>query len=222
MDTEVEQFLKGIPQNGWILDIGGCWGWHWRKISNQRPDITVVIVDLIRENLVHAQKILIEGISKERVFLVHGNACSLQFDAQTFDGVWSVQTTQHIPDYNTVCSEVYRVLKSKGVYWDYGLNNAAVIRIIYKLFQKNYHIIGKVAGSYFLRRVNKEVLDCVEQAFNNDVDIRYTELLFTPDFKCYLGGTENSILGRLDSYLSGKSILGKLTARQCSIHVKKE
>ena len=188
---------------------------------DQRPDLTIVILDLIRENLVHAQKILIEGISKERVFLVHGNACSLQFDAQTFDGVWSVQTTQHIPDYNTVCSEIYRVLKSKGVYWDYGLNNAAVIRVIYKLFQRNYHVIGKVAGAFFLRRINKEVLDCVEQVFNHSVNVRYSELLFTPDLGYRLGASENSMLGHLDSYLSGKSIVGKLIARQCSFHVKK-
>ena len=80
MDSEVEKFIQVMPKGGIVLDNGGCWGWHWRKIIDQRPDLTIVILDLIRENLVHAQKILIEGISKERVFLVHGNACSLQFD----------------------------------------------------------------------------------------------------------------------------------------------
>ena len=47
MDREIEKFLNQIPNGGVVLDIGGCWGWHWRKISTQRPDITVVIVDLI-------------------------------------------------------------------------------------------------------------------------------------------------------------------------------
>ena len=30
MDREVSAFVKGLPQNALILDVGGCWGWHWR------------------------------------------------------------------------------------------------------------------------------------------------------------------------------------------------
>ncbi|MBW1909674.1 MAG: methyltransferase domain-containing protein [Deltaproteobacteria bacterium] len=32
------------------------------------------------------------------IFLVHGDATSLVFNDNTFDGYWSVQTLQHIPD----------------------------------------------------------------------------------------------------------------------------
>ena len=58
MDAQVKLFLNQIPKNGVVLDIGGCWGWHWRNINKDRPDITIVIIDLIRENLLHAKKIL--------------------------------------------------------------------------------------------------------------------------------------------------------------------
>ena len=34
MDNEVKKFLNLIPKNGVILDIGGCWGWHWRNLNN--------------------------------------------------------------------------------------------------------------------------------------------------------------------------------------------
>ena len=47
MDYEVNKFIQNIPQNGNILDVGGCWGWHWRNIDKIRPDIKVTIIDLI-------------------------------------------------------------------------------------------------------------------------------------------------------------------------------
>ena len=45
MDKEIDLFIKNIPINGIILDVGGCWGWHWRRINDTRPDITVFILD---------------------------------------------------------------------------------------------------------------------------------------------------------------------------------
>ena len=68
MDREIEKFLSQIPNGGVVLDIGGCWGWHWRKTHIQRPDITVVIVDLVRENLFHAKEILKEQVKNKKVF----------------------------------------------------------------------------------------------------------------------------------------------------------
>ena len=29
MDWEVRRILKNLPKKAIILDIGGCWGWHW-------------------------------------------------------------------------------------------------------------------------------------------------------------------------------------------------
>ena len=50
MDREVNNLLLKLPKNSIICDIGGSWGWHWRKIAKQRPDIKVVIIDFIYEN----------------------------------------------------------------------------------------------------------------------------------------------------------------------------
>lgn len=33
MDKEVREFIKTIPVNGVICDVGGCWGWALRKLS---------------------------------------------------------------------------------------------------------------------------------------------------------------------------------------------
>ena len=58
MDVEVDQFLAQIPKGGVVLDVGGCWGWHWRRLASTRPDVGVVIVDFVRSNLTHAQQVL--------------------------------------------------------------------------------------------------------------------------------------------------------------------
>ena len=221
MDHQVQKFLNRIPQGGVILDVGGCWGWHWRSINNQRPDITIVIVDLIRENLLHAKEVLKDMISNNQVLLVHGNACSLEFEDETFDGIWSVQTTQHIPDFEIVCTEIFRILKRGGIYWDYGFNNAHLIRFFYKLFGKTYHLDGVIPGKFYLRRFNYSVIKAVNNIFHAQPYVQYSEVLFTPEFGLPIGGKENSILGNLDSLFTGKLILWRLVARQCSFHVQK-
>jgi len=221
MDREIEKFLSQIPNGGVVLDIGGCWGWHWRKTHIQRPDITIVIVDLVRENLFHAKEILKEQVKNKKVFLVHGNACSLEFEENTFDGVWSVQTTQHIPDFKSSCVEIYRVLKKKGIYWDYGENNASLIRLVYRLFRKTYHLDGVIDGRFFLRRMNDSVVRIVRETFHSEPVVGYSEILFTPDLGLPIGGKESSFLGNLDSNFTGKFFMLRFVARQCGFHVQK-
>lgn len=221
MDNEVENFIKLMPINSVILDIGGCWGWHWRYVISDRPDLTIVIVDLIRENLFHTHYVLKDGISNGNIILVHGNACSLNFSNDVFDGVWSVQTTQHIPNYKNVCTEIHRVLKPNGYYWDYSLNNAFLVRYLFQIFGKKYHLDGVVPNNFYLRRINQDVFSILNQVFGDIYNLRYSELLFTPEIKFPIGGREKSIIGFIDSKLSGKGILRKSIARQCSIHVKK-
>ena len=221
MDVEIKKFLKQIPFGGTVLDIGGCWGWHWRKIHKQRADIKLVIVDLVRENLIHAKSILKELTDNANLWLVHGNACSLSFDDKSFDGIWSVQTTQHIPDFDIVSSELFRVLKSGGIYWDYGLNNAPVVRFIYKLFGKTYHTEGSIDGKFYLRRVNESVINSVRDTFQTEPYVTYSEILFTPDLGLPIGGGEASIFGKFDSAITGSSPFCRWFARQCSFHIQK-
>ena len=58
MDYEVDVFLKKMPQGAVILDIGGCWGWHWRRIGKSRPDISILIIDFVKSNLTHALNVV--------------------------------------------------------------------------------------------------------------------------------------------------------------------
>src|SRR5512145_3194768 len=36
MDYEVDRYLAQMPKGALILDIGGCWGWHWRRLATTR------------------------------------------------------------------------------------------------------------------------------------------------------------------------------------------
>ena len=79
MDREVRLFLNSISKNGSIMDVGGCWGWHWRNIQDIRPDAKIYIVDFVRSNLFHAKNVLGDCIG-DNVFLVHGDATNLVFE----------------------------------------------------------------------------------------------------------------------------------------------
>ena len=58
MDREVTRFLATQRRDALLLDIGGCWGWHWRRIGETRRDVGVVVVDFVRGNLAHAKRVL--------------------------------------------------------------------------------------------------------------------------------------------------------------------
>ena len=82
-----------------------------------RPDVGVLIVDFVRSNLPHARNILGDLVGGQ-VALMHADATALPFAVdssfQDFDGVWTVQTFQHIPAYDKAVVEAYRVLKGGG------------------------------------------------------------------------------------------------------------
>ena len=103
MDTQVKNFLERMPKDYIILDIGGCWGWHWRKLESNPNGPIVVILDFVYENLLIARKVLGDLIESHNVFLVCADATSLPFEGELFDGVWSVQCLQHIQNSNLTC-----------------------------------------------------------------------------------------------------------------------
>ena len=225
MDYEIKRFLSLVPLDGVILDIGGCWGWHWRKLHQHRPDVSVVIVDFVRENFEHAKRLLGEAIGNQ-VVLIHADATHLPFQDSdktntSFDAIWSVQTFQHIPDFKMAVLEGFRVLNSGGLFCTYSLHRTPLIKFIYRLFGKRMHTDGEVVGVYFMNRASDTHREIISDVFEKQVVIdRYTECLFHPNLKFSFTGKENSLLGSIDVLLTD-SILSKWTARQRSFEVRK-
>ncbi len=170
MDHEVDRFLAAIPQGGLILDVGGCWGWHWRRLAQTRPDVGVLIVDFVRSNLPHARNVL-GGLVGHQVGLMHADATALPFTIDEnfagFDGIWTVQTLQHIPDFDKAVSEACRVLKSGGVFANYSLNVQPPIRWLRRLLGRAYLTKGWVEGAFWLagpRMIKKSPLQPLSPA----------------------------------------------------------
>ena len=206
MDHEVGRFLARMPQGALILDIGGCWGWHWRNLATTRPDVGVLIIDFVRANLTHAQRVM-GSLVGSQVALMHADATYLPFpDAETtllgFDGIWTVQVFQHIPDFAGACSEAHRVLKPCGSFVNYSLHNTPLNRMFYCLLGKTFHTEGMWKNSFYLTRANNNQRQVIADIFGGKVIDRYTECMFHPDLRFTLSGRINSLLGVLDSRLS--------------------
>ncbi len=225
MDHEVDRFLARMPQRALILDIGGCWGWHWRRLATTRPDVGVLIIDFVRANLLHAQRILGPLVGSQ-VALMHADATALPFpdaDASSpgFDGVWTVQVFQHIPDFARACREAHRVLKSGANFANYSLHTTPLNRTVYRLLRKTFHTDGMVKNVYHLTRTNDSQLRIVADIFGGAVTDRYSECLFHPDLKLTFTGCGGSWLGQLDARLSDVPWLGRWIARQRSFEATK-
>ena len=202
MDREVELFLAKIPFNGRILDVGGGYGWHWRNLPTLRPDIKVVILDFSKEMLAHALIILEDNI--DNIYLVEGDAKDLIFDEATFDGYWSVQALQHIPDFEKVIDEAYRSLKQGGIFSNYSLNKQSVVKIIYRMLGKKYRDEAGYSDRFYLARASNKQFDYVQKIFGDDAFKRFSEVIFEPGLKFTFPGKEGSLIGKLDSLLSAE------------------
>ena len=224
MDYEIDRFLARMPKGSLILDIGGCWGWHWRRLATTRPDIGVLIIDFVRSNLPHACNVLGDLVGNQ-VALMHADATALPFgdnpNFQGFDGVWTVQAFQHIPAYDKAVAEAYRVLKKGGLFANYSLNVQGHIRGIKHMLGKDYPIESWVDGNFWLARASIEQKRQVESIFQNAITERWSEILYSPELHFFSPGREGSWLGKLDAMLSNNIGFLRYFASQHSFHSQK-
>ena len=141
--------------------------------------------------------------------------------AEIFDGYWSVQTHQHIPDLRLALNEANRVLKNGGAFATYNLNIQPWHKFLCGLLRKPYIIEGLMNGQFFLRRATDNQVSLIDNLFKTKSSSRYSELFFQPPLKLLFPGKLNSLLGKVDAFLSGESIVHKFIARQRSFHTFK-
>jgi len=225
MDHEVDRFLSAMPQEALILDVGGCWGWHWRRLAQIRPDVGVLIVDFVRANLEHARKVL-GSLVETQIGLMRADATNLPFSSATaasagFDGIWTVQVFQSIPDFALACREAHRVLKPGGRFANYSLHITPLNRMIYRLLGKRFHTEGMVENALHLARANDGQRQSVAEIFGGEVVDRYTECLFHPDLRLTFTGRFGSSMGKLDAGMGDFPLLGRWIARQRSFEAVK-
>lgn len=190
-----------------------------------RPDVGVLIIDFVRANLINAQRLL-GSLVGTQIALMHADATQLPFpDAKDylhgFDGVWTVQVFQHIPDFSGACREAHRVLKPCGSFVNYSLHITPLNLMVYRLLKKNFYIEGMWKNSFHISRANNSQRQVIANIFGGEVIDRYTECLLHPDLKLTFSGRVDSLLGLLDARLGDLSCLGRWIARQRSFETIK-
>ena len=110
-DLEADMIAR-VPQNAQVLDVG-CGGGHLLElIAMRRPDLTLTGVDLSADQVRRARRRLRRFA--ERVTIEEGSALDLRFEANSFDGVFSMASIKHWPDQLQGLRECLRVLQPGG------------------------------------------------------------------------------------------------------------
>ena len=221
MKREIRRFVDSIPCGGVILDVGAGWGWQWIGISTYRPDLLVCMLDFSEQSLLTAKKVL-RNESPKSILYINGSAEDLKFEDESINGYWSVQTLQHVDDFNKAISEAYRVLIGGSPFASYSLNIQPIIRFLYKKLGRRYVIDGEYAEGINLSRASSHQLAFIKHVFGPQVYARFTEVLFSPEVFFKFPGRHNSVVGKIDNLLSGNSMLARSFARQCSFHAVKK
>ena len=220
MKREIRRFVDSIPCGGVILDVGAGWGWQWIGMSAYRPDLLVCMLDFSEQSLQTARKVL-RNESPESILYINGSATDLKFKTESINGYWSVQTLQHVDDFNKAISEAHRVLISGSPFASYSLNTQPIIRFLYKKLGRRYVIDGEYAEGINLSRASSDQLAFIQHVFGPEVYARFTEVVFSPEIFLKFPGRHKSIIGKIDNLLSGNSMLARCFARQCSFHAVK-
>ena len=153
--------------------------------------------------------------------LVENQQIALPFPNEIFDGIWSVQVTQHIELWQDAYNEIKRVMKCGSKFIDYNLRINPFIKLIYKLLGEKYFEEGHIENFYYLRKFKSGFEHQISDIFNSKVVLDYSECLFHPDLKITVTGKYGNFLGLFDIWVSKLKILSWLIARQASISVKK-
>lgn len=204
----VRKFLLNIKRNAIILDIGCGWCWHWQGISKLRPDIKILALDFVTQNFIHAQKILSNEDLKQ-VYFINDNFENFLQEKGLFDGIWSAQTFQHIGNLENNFKKVSYILNENGLFFNFNLNYSILARL--KNLIKNQNKEYFVNNYYYLDRNIENQKKILQENFKK-IDIYYCEFLFHPEIKFFFG-KKNSLIAKLDSFLSGNNLLSSF-ARQ--------
>ena len=109
----LNSFIVG-RQTPRILEIGSNTWFSSIEFWSQLPNAEVVWIDINEESIKHASEKK-ERFHLDNVEFVKADWQNLPFKDQSFDLVFSSNTTSFIKDKNAAVSEYYRVLKDRGI-----------------------------------------------------------------------------------------------------------
>lgn len=134
-----------------VLDIGYGNGYLISRLL-RKSHCNIYGIDISEDMKKLAEKRNIKAISENKLHLLTGDCCSMDFDDNSFDAVTSVNTIYFWQDTLKGFSEIYRTLKPKGkfynaVYSKKWLKKYPFSQKGFKFFEKEDFIdLGKQAG----------------------------------------------------------------------------
>ncbi|MBW7884081.1 MAG: class I SAM-dependent methyltransferase [Caldilineaceae bacterium] len=117
---EYETMLRAAGfQAGWCVLDAGCGGGSFLPLLSELlgENGRINAVDLAPENVSQVERIVESGRLQCPVSVREGDVTALSFDDGQFDGVWSANVTQYLPDaeLDAMLAETRRVLKPGGL-----------------------------------------------------------------------------------------------------------
>jgi ubiquinone/menaquinone biosynthesis C-methylase UbiE len=111
----VAEDIASYCQEGSLLDIGTGPGWLLVKLHGKSPLMRLIGVDSSNSMVAKARKNIARAGLPHIINIEVGNAGSLAFHGESFDVVVSTGSIHHWKEPEKGLSEVYRVLRHKGV-----------------------------------------------------------------------------------------------------------
>ena len=219
MDYCIESHFRNL-QGDLTLDIDRFYFSPWRRLSATHFNIAALIVDFLRANLVHAQRML-EPISCRQVELLHAYTIVLPLSTIDFDDFCAVPTFKHTPDLIGAWSEIHWLLKIGVSFVHYSLNTTPVNHMLYGLLGKTFHTERMHKNDFHLNRANDRERNIVVYIFwRREID-RYSKCMHHPDLRLVFGRRIVSQIGQFDARFRELPMLEPSIARQPSFQAIK-
>jgi ubiquinone/menaquinone biosynthesis C-methylase UbiE len=109
-----ESLIEALPIGARLLDVGCGGGQHAVRIVQERPDLSVIGIDISSTMVGRARALARRAKVADKVKFDQGDAMDLKFEAESFDAVYCAGPLKQVPDKPRVLSECHRVLKPGG------------------------------------------------------------------------------------------------------------
>lgn len=110
------RFLE-IPEDGNILDCGCGGGANIKRILHKYPKASVKGIDYSKVSVKKSRKVNKKEIAKGHCEVLQASVMELPFKDDQFDLVTAFETVYFWPDLLKSFQEVYRVIKTEGVFF---------------------------------------------------------------------------------------------------------
>jgi len=151
-EKAMDQLIKKIPKNSWVLELGCGAGEHTAFLAQIRKDVRLVALDLSLKSVLETKARLKKEKIKSRVSFVVADVEALPFKEKALAGIVGVMLLHHLAHLRKTIGEIKRTLHPKGtaLIVDITANNPFIV-LPRKIFPRlPYHLKKRFKKDYLL------------------------------------------------------------------------